>query len=659
MLIWSSRTIRPASASQPQGMPRRRPALSPPPLPPQPCFSPCIAGRLCAGAGFAIAIQVADAAPADFRVRRIGADILAHVPAALAFGVGERRAEDFFIGLAHQRRLRADENEAQILAQRSQKVVFLAIGMQRDLGLQRRADLAGDAQVFQGLGDVGAVSAELAPFVEQRGLAVNGRQRPPGMQHDRILGAAADDLPDFLGGEGEDRRHQLDEAARDVPQRVLCRAARLRVGGGGVEAILEDVEVKTAQVFRTESLQRLHDAVEFVPAVILFALRLQAARHGQYVAVDFQPTTMVRKEVADEMINYLTIEYGNPSSLYNFGYNVAKKIDESRKVIAKYIGANSDEIFFNSCATEGNNNAILSAVSSIKGKNIVTTKIEHSSVFNVYKTLKDKKDLRFINLNEYGYVDLTHLENIVDENTEIVTIAYVHNELGTIQEIDKIGEIIKKKNKKTIFHVDCAQAFGKLPIDVKKSKIDILTLSGHKLHAPKGIGVIYINKAIKLKPLLIGGGQEKSFRSGTENVSGIMGLKVATEFMYENLQARNEHIKKLRNKLICGISEIENHKIISPKDGISNILLVAFENIKSEVVLHFLESDNIYISTGSACSKGKKSRTFEAINLNDRYSDGVIRISLSEYNTEDEIDIFLSKLKKYIEEVRNIVNRGR
>ena len=138
-----------------------------------------------------------------------------------------------------------------------------------------------------------------------------------------------------------------------------------------------------------------------------------------------------------------------------------------------------------------------------------------------------------------------------------------------------------------------------------------------------------------------------------------MGLKVATEFMYENLQARNEHIKKLRNKLICGISEIENHKIISPKDGISNILLVAFENIKSEVVLHFLESDNIYISTGSACSKGKKSRTFEAINLNDRYSDGVIRISLSEYNTEDEIDIFLSKLKKYIEEVRNIVNRGR
>ncbi len=184
-------------------------------------------------------------------------------------------------------------------------------------------------------------------------------------------------------------------------------------------------------------------------------------------------------------------------------------------------------------------------------------------------------------------------------------------------------------------------------------------MSGHKIHAQKGIGAIYVSKNINLRPFVLGGGQEKDFRSGTENVAGIMGLKVATEFMYENLENRKKHLENLRDILISGISKIENHKFLTNKDGVPNIVTVAFENIRSEVLLHFLESEKIYISTGSACSKGKKSRTFDGIGLDNKYNDGVIRISLSEFNTEEEITIFIEKLEKYVNEIRMIVKRGR
>lgn len=377
------------------------------------------------------------------------------------------------------------------------------------------------------------------------------------------------------------------------------------------------------------------------------------------IYLDNAATTVVRDEVIDIMVKYLKESFGNPSSLYDFGYSVSRDINSCREVIAKYINAKSEEIFFNSCATEGNNTAIFGSISSAKGKNIVSTDIEHSSVYNVFKSLKEKKEIRTLKLDDRGYIDIQSVKNLVDENTEIVSIAYVHNELGVIQDVEGIGKAIKEKNKKCIFHVDSAQAFGKVNIDVRKSKIDILTLSGHKIHAQKGIGAIFVNKNINLRPFVLGGGQEKDFRSGTENVAGIMGLKVATEFMYENLEKRKEYLHHLRELLIGGISEIENHKFLTNENGVPNIVTVAFENIRSEVLLHFLESEKIYISTGSACSKGKKSRTFDGIKLQDKYSDGVVRISMSEFNTEEEIKIFIEKLKKYIDEIRMIMRRGR
>ena len=377
------------------------------------------------------------------------------------------------------------------------------------------------------------------------------------------------------------------------------------------------------------------------------------------IYLDNAATTVVRDEVIDIMVKYLKESFGNPSSLYDFGYSVSRDINSCREVIAKYINAKSEEIFFNSCATEGNNTAIFGSISSAKGKNIVSTDIEHSSVYNVFKSLKEKKEIRTLKLDDRGYIDIQSVENLVDENTEIVSIAYVHNELGVIQDVEGIGKAIKEKNKKCIFHVDSAQAFGKVNIDVRKSKIDILTLSGHKIHAQKGIGAIFVNKNINLRPFVLGGGQEKDFRSGTENVAGIMGLKVATEFMYENLEKRKEYLHHLRELLIGGISEIENHKFLTNENGVPNIVTVAFENIRSEVLLHFLESEKIYISTGSACSKGKKSRTFDGIKLQDKYSDGVVRISMSEFNTEEEIKIFIEKLKRYIDEIRMIMRRGR
>lgn len=377
------------------------------------------------------------------------------------------------------------------------------------------------------------------------------------------------------------------------------------------------------------------------------------------IYLDNAATTVVRDEVIDIMVKYLKESFGNPSSLYDFGYSVSRDINSCREVIAKYINAKSEEIFFNSCATEGNNTAIFCSISSAKGKNIVSTDIEHSSVYNVFKSLKEKKEIRTLKLDDRGYIDIQSVKNLVDENTEIVSIAYVHNELGVIQDVEGIGKAIKEKNKKCIFHVDSAQAFGKVNIDVRKSKIDILTLSGHKIHAQKGIGAIFVNKNINLRPFVLGGGQEKDFRSGTENVAGIMGLKVATEFMYENLEKRKEYLHHLRELLMEGISEIENHKFLTNENGVPNIVTVAFENIRSEVLLHFLESEKIYISTGSACSKGKKSRTFDGIKLQDKYSDGVVRISMSEFNTEQEIKIFIEKLKKYIDEIRMIMRRGR
>lgn len=377
------------------------------------------------------------------------------------------------------------------------------------------------------------------------------------------------------------------------------------------------------------------------------------------IYLDNAATTVVRDEVIDIMVKYLKESFGNPSSLYDFGYSVSRDINSCREVIARYINAKSEEIFFNSCATEGNNTAIFGSISSAKGKNIVSTDIEHSSVYNVFKSLKEKKEIRTLKLDDRGYIDIQSVKNLVDENTEIVSIAYVHNELGVIQDVEGIGKAIKEKNKKCIFHVDSAQAFGKVNIDVRKSKIDILTLSGHKIHAQKGIGAIFVNKNINLRPFVLGGGQEKDFRSGTENVAGIMGLKVATEFMYENLEKRKEYLHHLRELLMEGISEIENHKFLTNENGVPNIVTVAFENIRSEVLLHFLESEKIYISTGSACSKGKKSRTFDGIKLQDKYSDGVVRISMSEFNTEQEIKIFIEKLKKYIDEIRMIMRRGR
>lgn len=377
------------------------------------------------------------------------------------------------------------------------------------------------------------------------------------------------------------------------------------------------------------------------------------------IYLDNAATTVARDEVIDIMVKYLKESFGNPSSLYDFGYSVSRDINSCREVIAKYINAKSEEIFFNSCATEGNNTAIFGSISSAKGKNIVSTDIEHSSVYNVFKSLKEKKEIRTLKFDDRGYIDIQSVKNLVDENTEIVSIAYVHNELGVIQDVEGIGKAIKEKNKKCIFHVDSAQAFGKVNIDVRKSKIDILTLSGHKIHAQKGIGAIFVNKNINLRPFVLGGGQEKDFRSGTENVAGIMGLKVATEFMYENLEKRKEYLHHLRELLIGGISEIENHKFLTNENGVPNIVTVAFENIRSEVLLHFLESEKIYISTGSACSKGKKSRTFDGIGLDNKYNDGVVRISLSEFNTEEEIKIFIEKLKKYIDEIRMIMRRGR
>ena len=380
------------------------------------------------------------------------------------------------------------------------------------------------------------------------------------------------------------------------------------------------------------------------------------------IYLDNSASTKPYKEVIDVLVQTMEENYANADAIHDFSHKILLKIKKARKIVADYLKVEADRIYFTAGGGDGNNlllQGIINANSRIK-KHLITTKIEHPSVYEVFRHYENAGfEVDYLDVDKDGYIDLKQLEDLIREDTILVSVGAVNSETGAIQDLDKISKIIRNKNKDTYFHTDFVQGFGCTNIKFDKIPVDAITVSGHKIHAQKGIGAIYVNKNINLRPFVLGGGQEKDFRSGTENVAGIMGLKVATKFMYENLEKRKKHLEHLRDLLIAGISKIEDHKFLTNKDGVPNIVTVAFENIRSEVLLHFLESEKIYISTGSACSKGKKSRTFDGIGLDNKYNDGVVRISLSEFNTEDEIAIFIENLEKYVNEIRTIMKRGR
>lgn len=380
---------------------------------------------------------------------------------------------------------------------------------------------------------------------------------------------------------------------------------------------------------------------------------------SRFVYVDNAATTAVSKDVLDSMIPYYTEKYGNPSSLYSIGRGSKKAIETAREDIAKCLNALPAEIFFTSGGSEADNWAIKGVAheQALKGKNhIITTTFEHHAVLHSVQSLeKEGFEVTYLDVHENGIVRPEELENAIKENTALVTIMYANNEIGTIQPISELGEICKKHS--VLFHTDAVQAIGNTPIDVKNQNIDLLSLTAHKIHGPKGIGVLYIKKGIKLNNLIDGGAQERGRRAGTENVPGIVGLSTAIKIACSNIEERSKRISSLRDKIINGALKIERSRLNGDlHQRLPGNINLCFEGIEGESLLLMLDMHGICASSGSACTSGSldPSHVLLAIGLPHEIAHGSLRISLSDDNSEEDVDYILEVLPKIINRLRQM-----
>ena len=381
------------------------------------------------------------------------------------------------------------------------------------------------------------------------------------------------------------------------------------------------------------------------------------------IYLDNNATTALAPEVLDEMLPYLRDFYGNPSSMHTFGGQLYRRIEEARGKVAQLIGAEPEEIIFTSCGTESDNTAILSATESSPGKkHIITTRVEHPAVMNFCKHLARKGfRITFLPVDNKGQISIDELLKALDEETALVTVMYANNEVGNIFPVPEITEILKERN--ILFHTDAVQAVGKIPIDTKNLPVDMLSLSGHKLHAPKGIGALYVRRGTRFFPFMIGGHQESGRRAGTENVASIIGLGKACELAGKNLTEDNIHLKRLRDKLettllkSCPDTTV-NGDVLKRLPNTSNI---SFEYVEGEAILLRLNEYGICASSGSACSSGslEPSHVLRAMGVPFTTIHGSIRFSLSRYNTEEEIDRVIDIMPGIIKDLRMLSPFGR
>lgn len=376
------------------------------------------------------------------------------------------------------------------------------------------------------------------------------------------------------------------------------------------------------------------------------------------VYFDNSSTSKPLDEVIDEVAFGMREFYGNPSSLHNLGLKSERKLKECRETLSKTINASENEIHFNSGGSEGNNSVLKGILKS--GTHLITTPFEHASILNTIKKLEDNNvKVTFLNINEDGSIDLDDLRNSITKETVLVSIMHVNNEIGVIQDLKTIGEIIKKSSNRAKFHVDAVQSYGKIPIDVKKMNIDFLTVSAHKFHGPKGAGFIYIRKPNTLIPLIEGGSQEFGIRAGTQNIPGIMGMSVASKIVINIMNENYKKVSEIKKKFIEQLTNIENIRINSVlnENYSPYILNVSFKGIKGEVLLHFLEEAGIYVSTGSACSSKERERiggsyVLKTLGLSQDEIAGGIRFSFSDDNKEEEVDYVIDNLNKGLEFLR-------
>ncbi|MBU0900224.1 cysteine desulfurase NifS [bacterium] len=377
------------------------------------------------------------------------------------------------------------------------------------------------------------------------------------------------------------------------------------------------------------------------------------------VYLDNNATTKVDPEVLEEMMPYFSETYGNPSSIHHFGRKAREAVDKGREQVARLLGAQPEEIIFTSGGTESNNLAIKGYLlaNPKKGKHLITSAIEHSAVLNSCQELKKQGyDLTIISVNEEGLVNLEEIKEAIRDETVLISIMHANNEVGSIQPLLEIAEIVK--NYDLGFHVDAVQSVGKIGLNVKNLNVDLLSLSGHKLYGPKGVGALYIRKGIKVKSLQQGGHHERNIRAGTENVPGIVGLGKACEIAGKNSEKTNAYISNLRNKLYRGIKEkISEIKLNGNIErSLLNTLNISFAYVEGESLLLRLDNKGISCSAGSACASEslKPSHVLMAMNVPSNMIQGSLRFSLGKYNREEEIEYTLNILPKIVQELREM-----
>lgn len=379
------------------------------------------------------------------------------------------------------------------------------------------------------------------------------------------------------------------------------------------------------------------------------------------VYLDNSATTRTFPEVAELMSKIMCEDYGNPSSMHNKGVQAERYVRYGRETLAKILKVNEKEIYFTSGGTESDNLALIGcAMANYRaGKHLITTKIEHPAILQTMHYLEDQGfEVTYLSVNDKGQISLQELQNAMRKDTILVSIMHTNNEIGAVEPIAEAGRLIKSTNPSTLFHVDAVQGFGKYRIYPKRMGIDLLSVSGHKIHGPKGIGFLYIGEKVKIHNIIYGGGQQKNLRSGTENVPGIAGMAKAAEMLYNHLEEDAERLYSLKDYFCEGLRKIPDIRINNPEgmEGAPHIVSLSVAGVRSEVLLHALEDKGIYVSAGSACSSNKPhtagSATMKAIKLPEEFLDSTLRFSMSVYTTREELDYTLQVMYDIIPMLR-------
>lgn len=379
------------------------------------------------------------------------------------------------------------------------------------------------------------------------------------------------------------------------------------------------------------------------------------------VYLDNSATTRTFPEVAELMSKIMCEDYGNPSSMHNKGVQAERYVRYGRETLAKILKVNEKEIYFTSGGTESDNLALIGcAMANYRaGKHLITTKIEHPAILQTMHYLEDQGfEVTYLSVNDKGQISIQELQNAMRKDTILVSIMHTNNEIGAAEPIAEAGRLIKSTNPSTLFHVDAVQGFGKYRIYPKRMGIDLLSVSGHKIHGPKGVGFLYIGEKVKIHNIIYGGGQQKNLRSGTENVPGIAGMAKAAEMLYNHLEEDAERLYSLKDYFCEGLRKIPDIRINNPEgmEGAPHIVSLSVAGVRSEVLLHALEDKGIYVSAGSACSSNKPhtagSATMKAIKLPEEFLDSTLRFSMSVYTTREELDYTLQVMYDIIPMLR-------